>query len=174
MDFLPRMTSASCAWRSVSTVPVSMGEIRTRLRGRAERQDSLAAEGLRVAALPLPGWSRWSGFLERGNHLRGTFCLMFRLKEEQKWLFTFKCWYNILLAMEQNRCALKLFVINKRDAVTLPAPARTDILGKAFLQDTRDLESLCLSAKSKTLWSRTSGGLNCYWSNLRWKNLNSE
>lgn len=52
------------------------------LSGHAERQDSLAAEGLRVAALPLPGWSSWSGFLERENHLRGAFSLMFRLKEE--------------------------------------------------------------------------------------------
>lgn len=51
-------------------------------RGRAEQQDSLAAEGLQEAALPLPGWSRWDGFLERGNHLRGTFCLMFQLEGE--------------------------------------------------------------------------------------------
>lgn len=53
-------------------------------RGCAEQQDSLAAEGLQEAVLLLPGWSRWNGFLERGNHLRGTFCLMFQLKEELK------------------------------------------------------------------------------------------
>lgn len=77
MGFLPCMTGASCTWYSVW-----MGGIRTMPRGHAEQQDSLAAEGLREAALPLPGWSRWNGFLERGNHLRGTFCLMFQLEEE--------------------------------------------------------------------------------------------
>lgn len=32
-----------------------------------------------------------------------------------------------------NPMCLKLFVINKRDAVTLPAPPGTEILGKTFL-----------------------------------------
>lgn len=97
MDFLPCMTGASCTWFSAWK-----GGIRAMPRGHAEQQDSLAAEGLREAALPLPGWSRWNGFLETGNHLRGTFCLMFQLEEEfKKWLFTFKSWYKILSAMEQ-------------------------------------------------------------------------
>jgi len=37
--------------------------------------------------------------------------------------------------------ALKLFAINKRGTVTLPAPPGADMLGKTFLQDNGTLSS---------------------------------